>query len=99
MLAMVIGAAFCSVPLAVLLVPLIPDRRPHHANDNFICRRRLVDGQNVIPLRTAPSALNRASRPKTISRDPDRRTRGEWPGRANRRPAIKLSSGAFEFCA
>jgi hypothetical protein len=76
MLAMVIGTAFCSVPLAVLLVPLMPDHRLHHANDNVIRRRHRVEGQNIIPLRRDPSSLNRASTLKAASGDADRRARG-----------------------
>lgn len=44
MLAMVIGAAFCCVPLAVLVAQFIPARRPSQpcaANDNFSPQERL----------------------------------------------------------
>jgi hypothetical protein len=48
MLTMVIGAAFCCVPLAVLLGQFIPARRPSQqcaANDNFSSQERSPPGR------------------------------------------------------
>ncbi len=76
MLAMVIGAAFCSAPLAVLLLPLVSSRRPQHANDNFIGQGRPAEGRKIVPfLRRplrGPTSLNGASQSKTTSACTDR---------------------------
>lgn len=53
MLAMVIGAAFCCVPLAVLFGQFVPPRRPPQqwaANDNFSPQERLPLGRIFNPI-------------------------------------------------
>ena len=52
MLTMVIGIAFCCVPLAVLFGQFIPARRPSQqcaANDNFSPQDRLPVGRILSP--------------------------------------------------